>query len=135
MQLDDTGDRVYVFDLDEELADDDGEPQGDKLIFLPDIERELTKIPKTLLTSHNPSPVANQLVLYSVPNSLSVPQEQDNVRRAIIEARARAVEEQARKTAALEAEGINHNDEALEDKELVDDVLDDPEDTDAMDIG
>jgi len=37
-----------------------------------------------------------QLVLYGVPNSLSVPEEKDVVRKAIIETRARAARERAR---------------------------------------
>ena len=88
MQLDNTRDKVYIHDLDEELRDVESEEE--KLIFLPDIEKHLTMIPKSLLVGHNPPPTNNQMVLYNVPTSLTIPQEQDNVRKAIIESRARA---------------------------------------------
>ena len=50
----------------------------------------------------NPSPprldadlASKQLVLYRVPSSISVPEEQDSVRKAIIEARARLREKKS----------------------------------------
>ena len=92
MQMDDTKDKIYIYNLDDELkaVDEDEE----KLVFLPDIERKLSRIPKSLLQGHN-QPLANcEVVLYQVPSSLSVPVEQDNVRKAIIESRARAREKQ-----------------------------------------
>lgn len=92
MQMDDTKDKVYIYNLDDELkaVDEDEE----KLVFLPDIERKLNRIPKSLFRNHG-QPLANsELVLYQVPSSLSVPEEQDNVRKAIIESRARAREKQ-----------------------------------------
>ena len=88
MQLDSTKDKVYIYDLDNELRDVESEEE--KLVFLPDIEKHLTRIPKSLLVGHNPPPTNSQMVLYNVPTSLTVPQEQDNVRKAIIESRARA---------------------------------------------
>ncbi|KAF2013405.1 hypothetical protein BU24DRAFT_236968 [Aaosphaeria arxii CBS 175.79] len=74
-------------------------------IFLPDIEKHLSKIPTHVLRgegreihhmlSTTPTPTIaggelqatrdNQLVLYSIPGSLTVPEEQDRVRRAIAE--------------------------------------------------
>lgn len=90
MQLDDTKDKVYIYNLDDELSDIESEEE--RLIFLPDIEKRLTKIPKSVLTSHEPSTTSSEIVLYNVPTSISVPEEQDNVRRAIIETRARARE-------------------------------------------
>ena len=92
MQLDDTKDRVYIHNLDEELADIDSEEE--KLVFLPDIEKKLSKIPKSVLLGEAHPSTGNEVVLYSVPSSLSVPEEQDNVRKAIIESRARAREKQ-----------------------------------------
>ena len=92
MQLDDTNDRVYIHNLDEELADIESEEE--KLIFLPDIEKKLSKIPKSVLLGEGYPSTGNEVVLYSVPSSLSVPEEQDNVRKAIIESRARAREKQ-----------------------------------------
>ena len=92
MQIDDTKDKVYIYNLDQELADIEG--QEDKLVFLPDIEKKLGKIPKSLLTGHSQPSANTQMVLYNVPSSLTVAPEKDNVRRAIIETRARAREKQ-----------------------------------------
>ena len=91
MQLDDTKDKIYIYNLDDELrAVNEDEEQ---LVFLPDIERKLNKIPKSVLQDH---PTTNsQVVLYQVPSSLSIPEHQDNVRKAIIESRARLREKQA----------------------------------------
>ena len=94
MHLDDSRDRVYIHNLDDELSDIESEEE--KLLFLPDIEKRLAKIPKSVLMGRSPSHVGNEVVLYSVPESLSVPPEQDNVRKAIIETRARAREKQTR---------------------------------------
>ncbi|KAI4101424.1 MAG: hypothetical protein LQ339_005073 [Xanthoria mediterranea] len=93
MQLDDTKDKVYIHNLDAELAD--LESDEDTPIYLPDIEKKLAKIPRSVLMGRNPPITNNQMVLYNVPSSLSVPQEQDNVRRVIIESRTRAREKQA----------------------------------------
>ena len=92
MELESTKDRVFIHNLDRELSEIDAE--GERLIFLPDIERKLARIPKSVLTAHNPPITGNEVVLYNVPSSLSIPREKDNVRRAIIETRARAREKQ-----------------------------------------
>ncbi|KAI9842264.1 MAG: hypothetical protein M1838_003191 [Thelocarpon superellum] len=107
MQVDDTKYRVYIANLDDELSGDESADGGgggggggdrardgeEKIVFLPDVEERLTRIPRSVLL-HRPTEAAQhrELVLYGVPNSLSVPQEEDNVRRAIIESRARAQE-------------------------------------------
>lgn len=91
MQLDDTKDKVYIHNLDDELADIDSDEE--KLVFLPDIEKKLDmvgRIPKSVLLGEAHPSTGNEMVLYSVPTSLSVPEEQDKVRKAIIESRARA---------------------------------------------
>lgn len=91
MQLEDTKDKVYIYDLDKELAELESDEENP--IFIPDIEKHLTKIPKHVLMSTGrelETTADNQLVLYSVPASLSVPEEKDSVRKAIIEARQRA---------------------------------------------
>ena len=101
MYLDDTRDKVYIHDLESEIAQIEAEePRG---IFLPDIERKISAIPQQLLQSRNDN-ANTQMVLYQVPSSISVPEEQDHVRKAIIAARARARELQARK--AEESEKI-----------------------------
>lgn len=92
MELENTRDRVFIHDLDQELSEIDAE--GERLIFLPDIERKLARIPKSVLTTHSQPITGNEVVLYNVPSSLSIPREKDNVRRAILETRARAREKQ-----------------------------------------
>jgi hypothetical protein len=98
MQLDDTKHKVYIYSLEDELAE--SESQDERLIFLPDIEKRMTRIPQSILksprqTTAAPPPSNTEVVLYNVPSSLSVPKEYDNVRKVIIEARARARERQA----------------------------------------
>lgn len=94
MQVDDTRDRVYIHNLDDELADIESDEE--KLVFLPDIEKRLSKIPKQLLQSRNHEDhedhEGQELVLYSVPKSLTVDEGHDSVRKAIIESRQRARE-------------------------------------------
>lgn len=91
MNVDDTRDRVFIHDLDAELAD--AESDEERLIFLPDIEKKFSKIPQRLLMGGHD---ANQeLVLYGVPKSLTVDEGHDSVRKAIIETRRRAQEKAA----------------------------------------
>lgn len=91
MQLDDTKDCVYIHSLDDELADIESDEE--RLIFLPDIEKKMTKIPQHVLTGNrSDSNQGQELVLYSVPASLSVPADKDSVRKAILESRQRARE-------------------------------------------
>ncbi|KAF1840453.1 uncharacterized protein K460DRAFT_296012 [Cucurbitaria berberidis CBS 394.84] len=94
MQVEDTPHRVYIADLNAELSDI--ESDEDTPIFLSDIEKHLSKIPRHILLGPEPkTPEDSQLVLYNVPTSLSVPEEHDNVRKAIVEARRRIREKQA----------------------------------------
>jgi len=91
MQMDDTKHKVYIYDLDAELSD--SESDDGKLVFLPDIEKHLrqSRIPPSVLAnSEGELAGSKQMVLYNVPSSLSVPEEKDSVRKAIIETRARA---------------------------------------------
>jgi hypothetical protein len=98
MQLDDSKYKVYIYSLDDELSSSDPESEEDsKLIFLPDIEKHLAKnrLPAHVLASPSARPdpaelLGKELVLYRVPSSISVPEEQDSVRKAILEARERA---------------------------------------------
>ena len=96
MQLDDTKHKVYIYNIDDELSSDsEGEGDG-KLVFLPDIEKRLreNRIPPSVLANQDGELAGMQLVLYSDPKSLSVPEEKDGVRKAIIEARRRLREGQ-----------------------------------------
>jgi hypothetical protein len=95
MQVEDTPHRVFIYDLDKELADIESDEENP--IFLADIEKHMNKIPRHILVdekSLKPTDT-NQLVLYNVPASITVPEEQDNVRKAIVEARARIRQQQA----------------------------------------
>ncbi|KAG9670263.1 hypothetical protein KCU95_g17382, partial [Aureobasidium melanogenum] len=92
MHVDDTKDRVYIHNLDDELADIGSDEE--KLIFLPDIEKKLNSIPRHILLGEKKDS-HQELVLYNLPPSLSVPIEKDNVRKAILEARERAKEKAA----------------------------------------
>jgi len=103
MQLDDTKHKVYIYNLDDELSSSESEAEDGKLVFLPDIEKHLLnkRIPSHVLNAPSPSAGPGdavekqmQMVLYSVPSSITVPEEQDSVRKAILEARARARERQ-----------------------------------------
>lgn len=103
MQLDDTKHKVYIYNLDDELSSDNESDGEGKLVFLPDIEKHLRAnrlplpIPKPILPNKDGELAGMQLVLYSDgPSSISVPEEQDSVRKAIIEARARLREKQAK---------------------------------------
>lgn len=100
MQLDESNKhKVYIYDLDAELAEDgssEGESSSDeaKLVFLPDIAKHLrqqqSRIPPRVLANPDGQLAGMQLVLYDdAPRSLSVPEEQDSVRKAVAEARAR----------------------------------------------
>lgn len=93
MRLDDTKHKVYIYDLDAELSDSDNSSDEGRLVFLPDIRKHLreTRIPPSILANKDGelAGMNKELVLYNVPSSLSVPEEQDGVRKAIIEARAR----------------------------------------------
>ena len=93
MLVEDTPHRVYIHDLAAELSDI--ESDEDNPIFLSDIEAHLSKIPRHVLLGPPPKPTEhNQVVLYNVPASLTVPEEHDNVRKAIVEARQRIREKQ-----------------------------------------
>merc|ERR1712113_72845 len=88
MVVDDTRDRVYIHNLDDELAEIESSDE-ERLIFLPDIEKKLSRLPSHVLTGqkHDKN---QELVLYSVPQSLTPSEESDITRKTILEARQRA---------------------------------------------
>ncbi|WYZ44286.1 hypothetical protein EsH8_VII_000722 [Colletotrichum jinshuiense] len=102
MQLDDSKHKVYIYDIDDELSSSESEPDDGKLVFLPDIEKHLraTRIPPSILANDQGELAGMQVVLYNEPTSLTVPPEQDSVRKAIVESRTRMRERQR-----LEREG------------------------------
>lgn len=101
MNIDETKDKIYIHDLDSEIAKIEAEePKG---IFLADVERKISAIPQQLLRNQSNN-TNTQMVLYQVPSSISVPEGQDHVRKAIIAARTRAREAQAAKATINEQE-------------------------------
>jgi hypothetical protein len=86
MLLDDTPHTTYIYDIDHELSE--LEAQEKQISFLPDIEKTLNAIPKSVL--EGPKSNNNELVLYRLPTSLTIPEEYDSVRKAIKESRARS---------------------------------------------
>jgi hypothetical protein len=110
---------IFIKNLDEEVAsyDSEDDPDSQKLIFLPDIEKRLTRVPYLLAENDargdgsggesGRGKTSTDLVLYSVPSSLSVSEERDSVRRVIIEARNRIRRRQADEAAAAaQATGV-----------------------------
>lgn len=97
MQVDDTKDKVYIYNLAKEIEDiEAAEAEDNKVVFLPDIEKHLldTRIPSSVLANKDGELAGlnrNQaLVLYEIPRSLSVAEDKDGVRKAILETRERA---------------------------------------------
>jgi hypothetical protein len=120
MQLDDSKYKVYIRNLDDELSSE-SEAEDGNLIFLPDIEKHLrnNRIPAAVLAKPDPDQLSKQLVLYRVPSSLTVPEEHDSVRKAIIEARARLRARQVEHSEFAQPAGLATIPEA----DMVDDVL------------
>jgi len=119
MQVDDSKYKVYIRNLDDELSSD-SEAEDGNLIFLPDIEKHLrnNRIPTAVLARPDPDYLSKQLVLYSVPSSITVPEEQDSVRKAIIDARERVRARQAERSEFAQPAGLTTIPEA----DMVDDI-------------
>ncbi|GJN70454.1 hypothetical protein PLICBS_004512 [Purpureocillium lilacinum] len=109
MHVDDTKHKVYIYNIDDELSSSDNESDDGKLVFLPDIEKHLrqNRIPPHVLVNSDGELAGMQMVLYSDPRSLSVPEEKDGVRKAIIESRRRVRERQRQ-----EREGVAMTDDS-----------------------
>lgn len=103
MQMDESKHKVYIYNLDDELSEDDSDVEKGKLVFLPDIEKhlKLNRIPRHILEKPAAEEEDMQVVLYSDPKSLTVPENSDGVRKAIIEARRRTREKQRLEREAL----------------------------------
>ena len=127
MHLDNTKTKVYIYNLDEEIATIDSDEKS--MVFLPDIEKKIGKVPQYVLTGDLQPTAQNQMVLYGVPSSLTVPEDQDSVRRAIMESRERAREKQ------LEGLGpANIHQPASNPREVLPSTHE-TQDFDAMDLG
>lgn len=130
-------DRVYIRNLDDELKE--VELEEERIIFLPDIEKKLGKIPKSVLVGESHPTTGKEMVLYSVPSSLSIPEEHDKVKKAIIESRARAREKQLQVAEAgvTLGNGMSKTPNGVQNLSHVagDDIISLEEDPDAMDLG
>ena len=144
MDIDATPNRVYIADLDAELADLSSSSDDEKLIFLPDIEKRFNRLPSQVYqqasTDHRPQ----ELVLYADPKSLSIDENQDSVRKAVVEARQRAREKAAERQADMERSyssammegGVVETAHGFSDAGYVSPLrLDEEPDPDAMDLG
>lgn len=98
MRLDDTKHKVYIYDLDKELEEIESSEDENKLVFLPDIEKRLLnrRIPSSVLANKDGELAgmnkSQAMVLYDIPHSLTLTDEKDSVRKAILGARRRAQE-------------------------------------------
>ncbi|OJD24418.1 hypothetical protein ACJ73_04216 [Blastomyces percursus] len=103
MQVDETKHRVYIHDLASEIAEieaHENNANNTTPFVRADIEKRVMCVPKSVLGANSSSSgsgssesmpsATNALVLYQLPSSLSVPEVQDGVRMAAIEARERA---------------------------------------------
>jgi hypothetical protein len=108
MDLEDTKHKIYIYDLDKELEGCESDSE-ERPIFIPDIEKHLNNLPKVVLLSDAAREVAKnmQMVLYNVPTSLTVPEDKDSVRKAIIESRKRMRDKQALGVPAKRTSGVN----------------------------
>ncbi|KAF5019506.1 hypothetical protein F66182_8483 [Fusarium sp. NRRL 66182] len=131
MQLDDSKHKVYIYNIDDELSSDSETEDPGKLVFLPDIEKHLhaNRIPPSVLANSDGELAGMQIVLYNDPKSLTVPEDKDSVRKAIIESRHRMRELQR-----LEREGKAEA-PTIQDEQVSSAVITNPDDDpDAMDL-
>jgi len=98
MPVDDTPDRIWVHDLDAEIAEIEAEEAKERdRVQLSEAGNQYAKIPDHLLKQNSKfdDPASNmQIILYRDPISISVPEEDDAVRKTIVEARKRMRENQ-----------------------------------------
>ena len=124
MRLDDSAHKVYIYNLDDELSSSDTEStcsddSNHRLVFLADIDKHLrqNRIPPSVFANPDGEIAGTnindmQVVLYSDPSSLTVPEEQDSVRRAVIEARNRMRERQRDKLVNSDGSSIPNADDS-----------------------
>lgn len=133
MSVDDTTDRIWVHDLDAEIAEIEAEEarHRNEIQLNNAADQEIGKIPQHLLqgnTTKQGAPANMQMVLYRDPISISVPEEHDAVRKTIIEARRRMREKQAED----HHKGVPSSPDALLTPRTS--LLDDEDEDDSMDI-
>ncbi|KAF7713239.1 Uncharacterized protein PECH_002227 [Penicillium ucsense] len=132
MMLDDTPHTTYIHDLDRELADVD---VADGLFSIHPIAAKMLSVPESVLSG---PAQGKELVLYSDPSSLTVPREHDNVRKAIIESRARARERTRESQTVIDCPMSSlTNDDSVNSREPTKNdtqFADDGDDGDAMEV-
>ncbi|KYK54651.1 hypothetical protein DCS_06611 [Drechmeria coniospora] len=128
MQVDDSKHKVYIYDIDKELSAD-GENDAGQVVLLADIKKHLQQncIPPQVLANRNDELADMQMVLYSDPKSLTVPEERDGVRKAVIEARRRVRERQRQERGGVASLGGIATAQVVE-------ARDEDGDVDAMDM-
>ncbi|KAK6383516.1 hypothetical protein LTS17_002808 [Exophiala oligosperma] len=154
MTVDETPNRIFITNLASEIAQIEADEAASKYsVFLPDIDKKVSALPAHLLnTYHDSSRLSSvsptmaspstALVLYRDPTSITVPEEEDAVRKAIIAARRRAREKSAEDERDRERRERLHMGGGDGDIDLDDDAMTDhsshrdreEEDLDAMDI-
>jgi len=114
MTVDETPHRVIITNLAHEIAQIEAdEAAASQTVLLPDIDKKVSAIPPRFLQNHPPQNASppltlnsnTALVLYRDPTSITVPEEEDAVRKAIIAARTRAREKQVAEQKEREREG------------------------------
>lgn len=115
MQVDDSKHKVYIYNIDDEFSSDSEAEEG-KLVFLPDVDKHLreNRIPRQILANDDGALAGMQLIVYSDPKSLSVPEEEDSVHKAIVDARHRLREKQQSELGNDQASGPRHK--AIQDR-------------------
>lgn len=102
MPVDDTSDRIWIHDLDREIAEIEAEEERARMALLSETGDAYSKIPEHLLKQNmasNENAANMQLILYQEPTSLSLTEEEDAIRKTIIDARRRLREAQVQNTA------------------------------------
>jgi hypothetical protein len=133
MHVDETRDKVFISSIEDELLDIESDEE--RLVFLPDIEKRLTKIPRSVLAGENSTSAGNEVVLYGIPESISIPREQDNVRKAFLESMERAREKQMLAAASQERDGQRNATASDGSHQPPNNMEDTNYDEDAMDLG
>lgn len=145
MTVDETPHRIIISDLEAEIAQIEAdEAAAASAVFLPDIDKKVSSIPERVLRNRAQASVSvpenhnTALILYRDPTSISVPEEEDVVKKAIIAARTRIRERQADerergKEEALHQTGYREYDWELDDA-MTDHSSRGDDDLDAMEI-
>lgn len=135
MPLDDNPHRIFISDLDAAIAEIEAEEraaaekQQEAAFFLPDeVDKEISGVPQHVLQQQHASnragpdaagPNSSQaLVLYRDPLSISVPEEEDAVRKAVREARERMRRDSASSEGAQRREALIDAPHRMEDSDF-----------------